>query len=84
MLTVFAPGVLAYSLTGYEAETVAAADRDLKDALGPLAYVVSGRRIFQCCPTAFRAPKPLGWPGVLFGSQNKHCELHAVRFCLLI
>lgn len=27
---------------GYEAETVAKADRDLKDALGPLAYVVSG------------------------------------------
>jgi hypothetical protein len=29
---------------GYEAETVAKADRDLKDALGPLAYVVSGGR----------------------------------------
>jgi diacylglycerol kinase family enzyme len=27
---------------GYEAETVAQADRGLKDALGPLAYVVSG------------------------------------------
>lgn len=31
-----------HTKTGYEAETVAAADRDLKDALGPLAYVVSG------------------------------------------
>jgi hypothetical protein len=28
--------------TGYEAETVAAADRSLKDAIGPLAYVVAG------------------------------------------
>lgn len=27
---------------GYEAETVAQADRSLKDALGPLAYVVAG------------------------------------------
>lgn len=27
---------------GYEAEMVEAADRDLKNALGPLAYIVSG------------------------------------------
>ena len=39
-------------LSGYEAETVAAADRDLKDALGPLAYVVSGGQEGDKGPTA--------------------------------
>lgn len=36
------PSYMCVWAAGYEAETVAAADRNLKDTLGPLAYMVSG------------------------------------------
>jgi hypothetical protein len=46
--------------TGYEAETVAAADRSLKDAIGPLAYVVAGATSTD--DGGARGGQAWGWP----------------------
>jgi len=77
---------------GYEAETVAAADRDLKDTLGPLAYVVSGEGVhrrtwqvpmFGVCRLRAACLKPL-WqqPGCTAGTHSSAESAAAVSLSL--
>lgn len=60
--------------SGYEAETVAAADRSLKDSLGPLAYVVAGAFSTNSSPLRQVA----GFQGTVLLDQVRHGGCHSI------
>lgn len=74
--------VLAARPAGYEAETVAAADRDLKDVLGPLAYVVSGAHSLEgfdlhiMCLERLRLLRYTTQQGLKCTQALRHGEVH--------